>query len=170
MTKLISIFFWLTKHQLDMSTVEKATELLYQAQELATRAKKHLAKTEKMVRQAKCDLARLEKEAQEPKFEKVEPFVCAIQHAPKHSYSKEPAQVQTTYLYDGQHVYVQGTTKPISKHVLVDNAHYGSMGRGGKYDHTSLIEVVKAHYLDYFLGKDTTLPKPLMFYVSYCGN
>jgi hypothetical protein len=44
------------------------------------------------------------------------------------------------------------------------------MGRGGKYDNKSILELVKHHFLDYFLGKDTETPKPLEFSVTFCGN
>jgi hypothetical protein len=128
------------------------------------------ASTEKMQQQAKYYLARLEKKAETTKFVKVQPIVCAIQYAMYHSYSREPPKVETTYVYDGKSVYVKGTTKPISKKVLAQHAHYGSMGRGGKYDRKSILELVKHHFLDYFVGKDTETPKPLEFFVSFCGN
>lgn len=157
--------------------IRRAKERLTQAQTLHKQAGAHLANVEKMCQQAKHDLARLEKKAQETEqqaleatFVKFEPFVCAIQYASHHSYSREPPKVETTYVCDGKHVYVQGTKKRISKYVLASHAHYGSMGRGGKYDRKSILELVKHHFLDYFLGKDTETPKPLEFFVSFCGN
>jgi hypothetical protein len=157
--------------------IRRAKERLAQAQTLYKQAREHLANVEKMSQQAKYDLVRLEKKAQEVEqqaleatFIKFEPFVCAIQYASHHSYSREPPKVETTYICDGKNVYVQGTTKPISKYVLARHAHYGSMGRGGKYDSRSILELVKRHFLDYFLGKDTETPKPLEFSVSFCGN
>jgi hypothetical protein len=157
--------------------IRRAKERLTQVQILRSRTEKVLADLEKMSRQAKYDLVGLERKAEkieqqalEATFVKFEPFVCAIQYASQHSYSREPRKVETTYVCDGKNVYIQGTKKAISKDVLASHAHYGSMGRGGKYDRKSILELVKHHFLDYFLGKDTETPKPLEFSVSFCGN
>lgn len=148
----------------------RAKERLTQAEELRSRIKKSLFTTEKMCRKAKYQLADLEKKAEDAKFVDVKPFVCVIDYEMYHSYSHEPPKIQTIYEYRGKHVYVQGTTTPISKKVLAYQGHFGSGHRKGNYHGRPIVEIVKEHFVDYLQGKDTETPKPLEFRSSFCGN
>jgi hypothetical protein len=150
--------------------IRLAKERLTQAEELRNRIKKSLVTIEQMCRTAKYQLADLEKKAEDAKFVDVKPFVCAIQYESHHSYSDKPPKIETIYECRGKHVYVQGTTTPISKTVLARHGHFGSGHRLGNYDRKPIVELVKAHFLDYLQGKHTETPKPLEFRVSYCGN
>lgn len=95
-------------------------------------------------------------------------FICAIQYERTHAYRTLPWDIEQTYVYDGQYVYTQGSTEPISDKVLAKNAHYGAGGGPGPYENKSILMLVKKHY-----GDDVSTwatKKPLEFFVSHCGN
>ncbi len=154
--------------------IQKARYRLRLIEEEHFQTEFHLAKLEKQRRQVRSYLFRLQQKAkeaaEEAKYVDFPPFVCAIQYEPRHSYSSDPPKVKTVYECRGKHVYVQGTTTPISTTELAYHGHFGSGFRVGRYHRKSIVEIVKEHFLDYFQGKTTELPKPLEFRSSYCGN
>lgn len=154
--------------------IQKARDHLAQAEDLYRRNKRSLFMIQKMCRKAEYKLLDLEQKAkdaaEEAKYVDFPPFVCAIQYEPHHSYSSDPPKVETVYECRGKHVYVQGTTTPISTRELARHGHFGSGFRVGGYHRKSIVGMVKEHFLDYFQGKTTELPKPLEFRSSYCGN
>jgi hypothetical protein len=155
--------------------IQKARDHLAQAEDLYRRNKRSLFMIQKMCRKAEYKLLDLEQKAkeaaEEAKYVDFPPFVCAIQYESQYSYSKEPPKVETIYECRGKYVYVQGTTKPISKKVLAHNRYsYGTGCCTGEYHGKSIVGMVKKHFIDYFEGKTTETPKPLEFHSSYSGN